>query len=144
MKRTNVGAGHEAAGFAFSTTILGVERDCNGTMTEVVSRVPKALMLGARSAYMLGMKPMAVKAVASLGRCWIGKYLFHLKKTLDADHKLATLSSNKPLAKGNIRWMGGIKWVGKDLRNGKKRMMKDMIVVAPMAIKCLILQKRLS
>ena len=76
-------------------------------MTEVVSRVPKALMLGARSAHMLGMNPMAVKAVANLGICCVGKYFFHLKKTLDAHQKLATLSSNNPLAKGNIRWMNG-------------------------------------
>jgi hypothetical protein len=67
VKRTNVGAGREAAGFAFSTTILGVERDCNGTMTEVVSRVPKALMLGTRSAYMLGMNTMAVKSRGQFG-----------------------------------------------------------------------------
>lgn len=141
MKRTNVGAGRDAAGFSFSATILEFERDCEGTTTEVVSRAPKALKLGARSAYMLGMKPIAVKAVASLGRCCVGKYLFHLKKTLDAHQKLATLSSNNPLAKGNIRWMDGMKWVGKDVRKGEKRTMKDMTVVAPMAIRCLVLQK---
>ena len=101
-------------------------------------------MLGARSAYMLGMNPMEVKAVANLGICCVGKYFFHLKKTLDAQQKLATLSSNNPRAKKNIRWMGGMKCIGKDVRNGEKRTIKDMTVIAPMAIRCLVLQNRFS
>ena len=63
-----------------------------------------ALKLGARSAYMLGMNPMAVKAVANLGVCCVRKYFFHLKKTLDVHQKLATSSLNNPLAKGG--WVG--------------------------------------
>jgi len=32
--------------------------------------------------------------------------------------------------------MGGMKCVGKDVRNGEKRTIKDMTVITPMAIQC--------
>jgi len=54
----------------------------------------------------LGRKPKAVMAVESLSSKLLDAQTFHLMTTLDAHQKLATLSSNRPRANGNIRRMG--------------------------------------
>lgn len=54
----------------------------------------------------LGKKPRAVTAVESLSSKLLDAQTFHFITTLDAHQKLATLSSNRPRAKGNIRRIG--------------------------------------
>lgn len=67
---------------------------------------PNPVIPGAKRAHILGKKKIAVRTVANLGSKDAGRYLCHLMNTLDAHQKLATLSSNRPLANGKIRMMG--------------------------------------
>lgn len=53
-----------------------------------------------------GKKPRAVRAVDIFTSELLDAQDFHLKMTLEAHQKLATLSSNSPLANGNIRVIG--------------------------------------
>jgi hypothetical protein len=63
-----------------------------------------------------GKKPSAVSPVESLTREPLDAHVFHLKMTFEAHQKLATLSSNRPRAKGNILVIG---WrVADKLANG--------------------------
>ena len=53
-----------------------------------------------------GRNPTAVNPVESLTRSPRDAQVFHLNITFEAHQKLATLSSNKPRAKGKIRLIG--------------------------------------
>jgi hypothetical protein len=54
----------------------------------------------------LGKNPSAVRTAESFIKKALEAQFFHLKTTLDAHQKLATLSSNNPLANGKIRLIG--------------------------------------
>ena len=71
-----------------------------------------------------GRKPRAVKAVDSLIKTPCVAHSLHLRTTLDAHQKLATLSSKRPRPKGKIRVRGSRRAVGeaKGGRKGRKRM----------------------
>ena len=76
-----------------------------------------------RSPTTAGKNPNAVKNVESLTRSPRDAHAFHLKTTLDAHQKFATLSSNNPRANGNIREIG-LRMAEKEAnggRNGEKR-----------------------
>lgn len=71
----------------------------------------------------LGAKPTAVSKVLSLTSWFLLNQSFHLKMTFVAHQKLATLSSNKPRAKGNILVIGYrmAERAANGGRNGRKR-----------------------
>jgi hypothetical protein len=73
-----------------------------------------------------------VRPVDSLTREPGDAQFFHLKTTLEAHQKLATLSSNSPRAKGNIRLIGSrIPEIGaKGGRKGRNRRRNVMEVTA--------------
>lgn len=79
----------------------------------------------------LGKNPTAVKSVESFTSAPFDTQNFHLNTTFVAHQKLATLSSKRPRAKGNIRIIGcmiserGVKGG----RKGRKRMMNEARVV---------------
>jgi hypothetical protein len=85
------------------------------------------------SANTVGRNPSAVRPVDSLTSKSREAQAFHLNRTFDAHQKLATLSSNSPREKGNIREMGWrIPEMGeKGGRNGKKRSRNVSEVMAP-------------
>ena len=76
-----------------------------------------------RSPHTAGKNPNAVNNVESLTRNPREVHAFHLNTTLDAHQKFATLSSNNPRAKGNIREIGSrtAKKGANGGRKGRKR-----------------------
>jgi hypothetical protein len=111
------------------------------------SRHPNPVTPGANKAHILGKKNNAVRRVANLGKIEVGTYLCHLKNTLEAHQKLATLSSNSPRAKGKILMIGWRRWVNVGVggqlsgrMNGMKRMTKERMVIAPMRMRWIRLQ----
>lgn len=81
----------------------------------------------------LGKNPKAVNAVESLTSKSREAQFFHLKATFEAHQKFATLSSNRPLLKGNIRKMGSIIAVleARGGKNGRKRRVNVRTVMSP-------------
>jgi len=82
-----------------------------------------------RSPKTAGKNPNAVKNVESLTRNPRDAHAFHLKTTLDAHQKLATLSSKSPRAKGNIREIGP-RMAEKEANGGRKGRKRRMNVEA--------------
>lgn len=72
-----------------------------------------------RSPTTAGKNPNAVKNVESLTRKPRDAHALHLKTTLDAHQKLATLSSNNPRENGNIREIG-LRIAAKEANGGRK------------------------
>ena len=72
-----------------------------------------------RSPTTAGKNPSTVKNVESLTRDPRDAHAFHLKATLDAHQKFATLSSNSPREKGNIRDTGS-RIAVKEANGGRK------------------------
>lgn len=89
----------------------------------------------------VGKNPRAVMAVESLMRDAEDVQFLHLNTTLDAHQKLATLSSNKPRAKGKIRVTGPRIVVAgeKGGRKGRKRKRNVASVTDARRIKNLVL-----
>ena len=75
-----------------------------------------------------GRNPNAVRAVDSLISAPCAAHSFHLSTTLVAHQKLATLSSNKPLAKGNMRVIGCM--IAENGASGGKNGRKRITIVA--------------
>lgn len=67
----------------------------------------------------VGKKPAAVRPVDSLTKVSREAQFFHLKATFEAHQKFATLSSKRPLLKGNIRVMGS-RMADKGEKGGRK------------------------
>ena len=72
-----------------------------------------------RSPTTAGKNPNAVKNVEILTRNPRDAHAFHLKITLDAHQKFATLSSNNPRSNGNIREIG-LRMAEKEANGGRK------------------------
>lgn len=84
-----------------------------------------------------GRNPIAVNPVESWTRNPRDAQVFHLNNTFEAHQKLATLSSNKPRAKGKIRLIGWkIPEIGANGGSqGKKRRMNVDAVTAAKRMK---------
>lgn len=102
------------------------------------SGVGRAVVMPPRiSPTTLGKKPRAVSPVDSFTRASRAIQFFHLKTTLEAHQKLATLSSKRPLLNGKILVMGSsTEDIGaKGGRKGRNRIRNVSTVTRPRRMK---------